>query len=389
MKTSPIYDRLKAQGAVFAARGGWERPMWFAPEGVEPVEELTFRRPNWLKYVAGECRAVRERVGVLDQTSLGKIEVSGPGARAFLERLCTSRISSDIGRVLATQMVNEWGGIECDLIVACLAPDRYFVITGAVLLTHHCAWLERHLPGDGSAVLRDVTGQVACLSLSGPRSREVLQCDSGIDVSNEALPLMTFKDIHIGYAPVRAMRLSCIGELGWDLFHPLEYQGHVYDRLMEAGKEAGIVNYGYRAVESMRMEKGYPVWGADLAAKTTPFEAGLGHRVDLDKGDFVGRKALVRQKQEGVERALASLIVEGNAAIPHGGDPVWDGSKIVGNVTSGDYGHVVGKTIAMAYLPIRRADPGTALEVQTLGERYRATVVSVPIYDPSDAKIGV
>ena len=387
MKTSPIYDRLKAQGAVFAARGGWEQPMWFAPKGVEPVEELTFRRPNWLKYVGEECRAVRGRVGVLDQTGLGKLEVSGQGATDFLERLSANRVGQDVGRIVMTQMLNERGGIECDVVIACLAPDRYFVITAATLLTHDSAWMERHLPADGSVRLQDVTGHYACLSLSGPRAPLVLRRVSDDNLSDDTLPPMTFAGIAIGYAPVRAMRLSWIGEPGWELCLPVEYQRYVYDRLMEAGREFGIVNYGYRAVDSMRLEKGFRVWGADLSAKTTPFEAGLAGWVEFDKGDFFGRSALLRQRQEGVERTLASLIVETKEAMPHGWDPVWRGDRIVGYVTSGNYGHTVDKTIAMAYLPVPIAEPDTSLEIQIVGERYRATVAREPIYDPDDAKL--
>jgi glycine cleavage system aminomethyltransferase T/glycine/D-amino acid oxidase-like deaminating enzyme len=388
LKTSPIYDRLRVQGAVFGARGGWEQPLWFAPEGVAPVDDLTFRLPKWMKHVGEECRAVRERVGVLDETSLGKLEVSGPGAAAFLDRLCTSRVSSDAGRVTASLMLNEWGGIECDVVIACLGSDRYLVFCDAALVTRCWSWMERQLPKDGSVSLHDVTGEFACLSLSGPRSRDVLRQVSDDDVSHDALPPMSFKEILVGNAPVRAVRISRIGELGWDLLHPPDYQRHVYDRLMAAGKETGIVNYGYRAVESMRLEKGYPVWGVDLSPKTTPFDAGLGDRVDLDQGDFLGREALVRQKQDGVERVLTRLIVEGISVVPHGGDPVWSDGKIIGNVTSGNYGHVLQKPLAMAYLPVRSAQPGAALEVQTLSERYPAAVVTVPAYDPSGAKIG-
>jgi glycine cleavage system aminomethyltransferase T/glycine/D-amino acid oxidase-like deaminating enzyme len=387
LRTSPIYDRLKAQGAVYAARAGWERPLWFAPAGVEPAEALTFRRPNWFKQVGQECWAVRERAGVLDQTSLGKFEISGPGATAFLERLCANRIGREIGRIVVTQMLNEQGGIQCDLTVTRLAEQRYFLVTAAALATHHSAWIERHLPRDGSVWLDDVTARYGCLSLSGPRSRDVLLRITDDDISDEGLPFMTFKEIHVGCAPARALRLSYIGELGWEFYLPIEVQRYVYELILGAGQESGIVNYGYRALASMRLEKGHRLWGADLSAKTTPYEAGLDRFVALDKGGFLGCPALVRQRQADLQRTLATLIVESRELVPHGQEPVWADGGIRGCVTSGDYGHVVGKTIAMAYLPPACAEPGASLEVQMLGERFRATVVSDPIYDPHGVKV--
>lgn len=253
MKTSPIYDRLKAQGAVYGARYGWERPMLFVPEGVDAVADCTFRRFSWFKYVGQECRAVRDRVGVLDQASFAKFEVPGPDAAPFLERLCANRIGMDIDGILATQMLNEQGGIEYDVTVTRLSEEQYWVITAAALLTHDLAWIQRSFSPDDKVSIRDVTGGYACLTLSGPRSRHVLQKASGDDVSNEGCPFLTCRAIHIGCAPVYAYRISCIGELGWEPYHPIEYQRHVYDLIVEAGPEFGIVNYGYRALDSMRM----------------------------------------------------------------------------------------------------------------------------------------
>lgn len=389
MKASPIYEKLVAQGAVFQARSGWERPTWFAPEGVAAADEHAFQRPNWFRYVGQECRAVRERVGVLDQTSFAKIEASGPGATAYLERLCANRVGRAIGKIVVTQMLNERGGIECDVTVSRLAEDCYWVITAAPLLTHDLAWMEWHLPPDGSVTLRDVTGAYGCLTLSGPRARDVMQKITDDDVSPAAFPFLTFKNIHLGYAPVRAYRISYIGELAWEIYHPVEYQRHVYDRIMEAGREFGIVNYGYRALDSMRMEKGYRLWGFDICSLDTPYEAGLGQFVKLDKGAFVGREALRRQLREGLKKGLVGLIVAGNEAIPHGWEPICvaRSDEIVGYVTSAEYGHVVDKTIAMAYLPIAHSPPGTGLEIKILGHRFPARVVELPIYDPGNLKM--
>jgi dimethylglycine dehydrogenase len=387
IKTSPLHDVLQAQGAVFGARHGWERPMWFAPPGVEPKEELSLHTPNWFKCVGDECRAVRERVGVLDQTSFGKFEVAGPGAAAFLDHLCANRIPKSVGKIVVTQMLNERGGVECDLTVTRVAEDTFWVITAAATTTHDFAWIEWHLPQDGRVTLRDITSEYACLSLMGPRGREVLQkiCDE--DVRNEVFPFMSCRDIHIGYALVRACRASYVGELGWELYHPIEYQRGVYARIVEAGREFGIVNFGYRALDSLRMEKGFRLWGLDMGGTTTPLEAGLSRFVKWDKGDFVGMEALLRQRQEGITKTLACMVIEGRDAIPHGWEPLLDGVRPIGYVTSGDYGHVVGKTIALAYAPLACAQAGSRLEVRVLGERYPATVVNAPLYDPGNLKM--
>lgn len=395
VKTSPIYDLLKSRGAVFGARHGWERAMWFAPTGVKPVDELSFHHPNWFEHVGEECRAVRERVGVLDQTSFGKLEVTGQGAADFLDRLCANKISSRIGRIVVTQMLNERGGVECDLTVTRVAENKFWVITAAATTTHDFDWIERHLPMDGSVATRNVTAEYACLSLMGPKARDVLSRLSDDEVSNPAFPFLTCRDIHIGYAPVRAFRVSYVGELGWELYHPIEYQRSVYETLMEAGREYGIVNYGYRALDSLRMEKGYRLWGMDMNTQTTPFEAGLGNFVKPDKIDsltgapigFIGKGALVKQREEGLKTVLVSLVVEGSDSIPHGWEPVLDGEGIVGYVTSGDYGHTLSETIALAYVPASCSEPGTRLGIKILGERYDATVVRMPRYDPENSKL--
>lgn len=388
LKTDPLFDRLKSRGAVFGTRFGWERPVWFAPKGVEPEDELTLRHPNWLEHVGAECRAVRERVGVLDQTSFAKYEVRGPGAAAFLDRLCANALSERDGRIIVTQMLTERGGIECDLTVTRLAEDRYYVVSAAATEAHDLAWMERHLPADGSVTVENLTARAGVLTVAGPRSRELLQVMTSDDLSNEAFPYMTARWIRLGSAPVLAMRLSYVGELGWELHHPIEFLLHLHDRLVEAGQACGIVDFGYRALDSMRLEKGYRLWGADISPDYTPFEAGLDRFVKLDKGEFIGREALLRQRAEGIRRTLACLTVEASEALPHGNEPVFDGDDdVVSYVMAGDYGHVVGKTIALAYLPVELAAAGTQLDVEILGERCPATVVEAPLYDPENAKL--
>lgn len=387
LKTSPIYDQLKAQGAVFQARHGWERATWFAPRGVEPRDELTFYRANWFPYVGAECRAVRERVGVLDQTSFGKFEVAGPGATAFLEKMCANRIAGRLGKIVVTEMLNPRGGIECDLTVTQVAPDVYWIITAAATTTHDYAWIQWHLPNEGSVTLRDITHEHGCLSLMGPQSREVLSSICDEDVSNAAFPFLTTRDLNIGLAPVRAFRVSYVGELGWELYHPIEYQRTVYEQIMDAGRAHDIVNYGYRALDSLRLEKAYRFWGFDLNSLTTPFEAGLGQFVKLDKGDFIGREALIRQKQSGLERVLVCLTVEQSQAIPHGWEPILDSDKPIGYVTSGEYGHCVNQAMALAFVPPEYSSPGQSLTIQILGEPFLSKVVQAPLYDPQNLKL--
>lgn len=387
VKTSPVHDLLAVQGGVFVARHGWERPAWFAPEGAEARDELTFGRANWFAQVGAECRGVRERVGVLDQTSFGKFEVTGAGAMAWLNQLCANEIDVPIGKIVVTQMLNERGGIECDVTVTRLAKNVFWVITAAWTTTHDWGWMEAHLPSGGGVTLRDVTTDYAVLSLMGPRAREVLARVTDADVSSAAFRFMTAQEIFVGAARARAYRVSYVGELGWELYVPPEYQRTVYRLLMEAGREFGIANFGYRALDSMRLEKGYRFWGLDMNALTTPFEAGLEQFVKMNKrADFVGRDALAKRERSTGKR-LECLVVEGNMAIPHGWEPIFAGDTAVSYVCSGEYGHCVGKTIVLAYLPREQSAPGTELSIKLFGERFPATVVRAPLYDPTNARL--
>ena len=386
-KTSPLYDQLKRQGAVYGSRFGWERPLWFAPKGVDPSESYTFRQPEWFKYVGEECCAVREQVGLLDQTSFGKILVSGPDSASFLDRICANQIPAQIGDIKVSQMLNEHGGIEADITITRLEEEVYLIITAAATTRHDFEWIKRSLPGDWDVTVRDVTPMYGCLTLSGPLSRDVLQLASDEDVSNDAFPFMTMKKLHIGYAPIIALRLSYIGELGWELYHPIETQGSVYEIISKVGRQFSLNLYGYRALDSLRMEKGYRLWGADMTGQDTPFEAGLNQFVCLDKGDFIGREALLKQKEVGISRSLVCMTIDEGQIVPHGWEPILHKDQVLGYVTSGEYGHCVQKSILMAYLPTDYSKPGTKLEVEILGERVPATVVETPIYDHKNVKL--
>lgn len=385
--TDPLHDRLATRGAVSGFKQGWERALWFAPDGTEPADELTFRRPNWFAYVGAECRAVRERVGMLDQTSFGTFEVTGPGAEPFLDGLSANALPS-LGRIAVTQFLNARGGIECDLTITRLADDRFYVVTAAATQIRDLEHLRRAVPSDGSVRIDDVTGATGVLTIAGPRSRDLLATITDDDVSNDGFRFLSARRIRVGSAPVLAMRISYVGELGWELHTPIGWLRHLDDRIHEAGEPLGLVDFGYRALDSMRMEKGYRLFGADLSPDHTPFEAGLDRLVKLEGRSFVGADALRRQLDEGVPLRLACLTVDVTDATPHGDEPVLvaDG-EVVGYVSAAEYGHVVEEAIALAYLPPDLATAGTSLAVDVLGERRDATVVDPPLYDPGDAKL--
>ncbi|MGH3217438.1 MAG: GcvT family protein [Streptosporangiaceae bacterium] len=388
LKTSPLYQKLADRGALYGARFGWERPLWFSRSHAERRdEEYTFHRPSWLSAVAAECAGVRERVGILDQTSFAKYELSGPGTRALLDLLCANRLPTTEGRVALTQMCTERGGIECDVTVTMLPGERFYVVSAAATETHDLAWIEKHLPDDGSVTVKNRTSELGVLTIAGPRSRELLQRISDDDFSNDRFPFFSSRDVTIGSAQVRAMRLSYVGELGWELHHSLEDQCAIYGLIVSAGNDLGLIDFGYRALDAMRLEKGYRLWGADITADWTPLEAGLERFVRFDKGDFIGRSALLAQLERGVERRLACLTLSEAPVMPYGGEPVMRDDQVVGYVMSGGFGPTIGAMIAFAYLPSALAKPGTRLALELLGERVDASVVKTPLFDPANAKL--
>jgi dimethylglycine dehydrogenase len=286
-----------------------------------------------------------------------------------------------------TQMCTLKGGIECDLTVTKLGENEFYVISAAATELHDYAWIARHLPRDGSVTLENLTSRLATLTIAGPRSRDLLQALTRAEISNQEFRFFRCREFHVGMVPVRALRLSFVGELGYELHHPMEYQRHLYDVLMDEGEQYGIVDWGYRALDSMRLEKGYRLWGEDMSADWTPLQAGMERFVDFDKGDFIGRDALVRERQEGPGQVLACLVIEADDADAHGFEPVFSEGKPVAYVASGGYGHRVEKSIAFSYLPRELAAPGTRLEVDLVGSRRPAIVVEEPLYDPENDRL--
>ena len=387
-KRSALYPLLKERGAVFGSKFGWERPNWFAPEGVEPKDELSFGLPNWFGPVGEEHRAARERVVLIDQSSFSKFEVEGPGALAFLNRLAVNNIDKPVGSVTYTQLCNARGGVEADLTISRIDDACFFIVTGTAFGTHDFAWIRNHLPADGSVTLRDDTSSPAMLNVCGPNARTLLErvCDD--DLSNEAFSFAQCRDITIGYASALASRVTYIGELGYELYLPTEHAAHTYELLWEAGQDLGIANAGYRAIESLRLEKGYRYWSAEVTPEYTPYESGLGFCVDLEKGDFIGRDALAAAKENGPERKMCCFTLDSDEPmLLHGGETISRDGEVLGVVTSGGYGYTVGKTIAYGFLPTDRATPNEGFTIEIYTQQHPATRHLGALYDPKREKI--
>ncbi len=380
-RRSPLHDRLAAKGAVFGSRFGWERPLFFGDPALEAPALDT--PPAWLDAVAAEHRAVRERVALIDLTSFAKLEVVGPGALAGLQRLAAADLDRPDGSCVYTQLCNGQGGIEADLTVMRLAAERFYVVTGSGFGIRDAGWIRSHLPAD--AALRDVTSERAVIAIVGPRSREVLEQLSDDDLSNAAFPHFAVREIEIGLAPVRAARVGYVGELGWELHIPVEYADHVYDLLVEAGASFGIVDTGYRAIESLRLEKGYVYWGAEVGPEVDPYSAGLGFAVALGKRPFIGRDALQRLASAGPQRRLCTFSLDGWAPL-HGGEAILHQGRVVGTTTSAGYGHTLGRTIALGYLPAELGDV-TEVEIEAFLVRHRAIRGPRVLYDPKGLRL--
>jgi 4-methylaminobutanoate oxidase (formaldehyde-forming) len=385
IRRSPLHGILQSKGAVYGSRGGWERPNWFAPAGVEPKDDPSFEKANWFDHVAAEHRAVRERVALIDQTSFSKFEVIGPEALKALQRLAAADVSKAIGSVIYTQLCNDRGGIECDLTLARLDENHFYGVTGSTFGTHDLHWIASNLPRDGTVFLRDITSSRATINLCGPFARRVLELVTEEDVSNQALPFARCKQITIGAAPALAVRIGYVGELGWELHVPTEYGAHVYEVLWNAGQEFGMANVGYRAIDTLRMEKGYLYWSSDITPDYNPYEAGLGFRVALNKGDFIGRDALQRIKKQGIARKLCCFTLDRFAGAI-GGEAIMRDGKVLGVTSSGSYGHTIGKTIVFGYLPIEEAAQRD-FSIEVFGEPIAATRRDAPLYDPGNERL--
>jgi glycine cleavage system T protein len=388
LRLSPAYPRLQELGASFGEKSGWERANWFEPNaagGDESLRPRGWAGRHWSPAIGAEHRAVRETAALFDETSFAKIEVAGDGAADFLERLCDNRVARDVGAITYTSMLNDRGGIECDFTVTRLAEERFRIVTGTAFGRHDLAWIASHAP-EGVSVA-DVTSRFACLGIWGPSSREILQPLTTSDLSTEAFPYMRARELAVGPVPCLALRVTYVGELGWELYCPTEFGLALWDTIWAAGRDRGLVAGGYRAIDSCRLEKGYRVWGADITPEDTPYEAGLGFAVKLDKGDFIGREALLAEQEPG--RRLACLVLDDPRAVALGSEPVRIDGRTAGRVTSGGYGYTVERSIAYAYVPAADAEVGTRVEVEIFGAWVGGEVASEPLYDPAGSRLRV
>jgi 4-methylaminobutanoate oxidase (formaldehyde-forming) len=394
VRKSALHDRLAAAGACFGEVAGYERPNWFAAPGSEPRYEYSYGRQNWFEHSAGEHRAVRERVALFDQSSFAKFVLKGADAARVLGRICANDVDVPVGRIVYTQWLNERGGIEADLTVTREAEDAYLIVTACATQTRDFGWLSRSIPGDARAVALDVSPAYAVLGLMGPRSRELLATLTDAELSSAAFPFGTSRIIDLGYARVRASRITYVGELGYELYIPSEFAQSVFDVIVSAGGPFGLRLAGYHAMNSLRMEKAYRHWGHDICDEDTPLEAGLQFAIAWDKGGgFVGREALLRQRESGVRRRLVALALEGAERLLYHNEPIWRNGVLVGRITSGMFGHSVGAPLGLGYV----ADGGAPIgpewiaggryEVEVAAERVPARVSLRPFYDPAGERV--
>ena len=393
IRKSPLHDRLAARRACFGEAAGWERPNWYAPQGVEPRYEYSWERQNWFEYSAEEHRAVRERVGLIDQSSFGKILVSGPDAESVLNDICANDIAVPVDRVVYTQWLNDRGGIEADVTVTRLAEDRFLVVTGVESQVRDVDWLNRHIPDGSRVTAADVTSAYAVLGVMGPKARDLLSRVTSADLANDAFPFAASREIDIGYTTARATRITYVGELGWELYVPVEFAAGVYDELMAQGQDVGLTPVGFHAVNSLRMEKGYRHWGHDISDEDTPQEAGLGFAVAHGKNaGFIGRDAVLRQRETGVNKRLVLFALEDPEPLLYHYEPIHRDGEIVGYLTSGMFGHTVGAAIGMGYVGheagvTREWIEAGSYDIEIAGKRCPARASLAAFYDPERKRI--
>jgi dimethylglycine dehydrogenase len=385
LRMTPVYDRLKAKGAVFGAGFGLEHALWFAPEGIEPVEEVTFRRSNAHPHVAAECRAVRDAVGLLEISSYAKYEVRGPQAEAWIGELFANRVPR-VGRILLSPMLNRHGKVIGDFTVARTGAERFLIFGSGVAEDYHMRWFEAHVPKTG-LVLRSLRTELLGFAIAGPRSRELFSRLTPCDITNKSFPFLSMRRMEVGAIPALVGRISFSGESGYEIWVRADYQLALYELLMQAGADLGIRLYGARALTSMRLEKGFGNWARDFRPIYSPGEAGLGRFIAFDKPSFIGREAALTERAQGPQRRLVTLIVTANGADAIGDEPVFYKDEAIGWITSGGYGHRIEKSLALAYVPASVVQANTELEVEILGERRPALIADRPPYDPDGLRM--
>jgi glycine cleavage system T protein len=399
LRLTPFYDREVELGGFFLESAGWERPQWYEANGISPLPSGEAQGRGdfpirsgwaarfWSPIEGAEHRAARERVVLFDATPFVKIEVTGREALAYLQRLAANQMDQPVGKVTYTAMLNERGGIMTDLTVTRVDEDRFWVITGGGVGMHDLAWMRSQLPMDHSVRLENLTSGWCCIGVWGPHARDLVQPLAQEDVSNAAFPYLTGQPVTIGNVPCFAIRISYVGELGWEVYAPTEYGLRLWDTLWQAGQKLGVIAMGNGAFDSLRLEKGYRNWGVDMYSEHTPYEAGIGFAVRLTKGDFIGRDALLRSQAQGITRKLSCMTFDDPTVAVMGKEPIFVDGQVAGFVTSANYGYTVGQSIVYGYLPVEHAAAGTKVEVQYFGKRDPATVRKEPLFDPEMTRL--
>ncbi|MDH3703375.1 MAG: FAD-dependent oxidoreductase, partial [Alphaproteobacteria bacterium] len=393
LRKSPFHDALAGKGACFGSKMGWERPIWFAPDGVSPTIEYSFGRQNWFPYVEAECRAVREDVALFDQSSFSKFLLHGPDAEPVMQSLCANNVAVPPGRVVYTGLLNRQGGYESDLTVTRLDADAYFIVTGSAQTTRDQDWIRRNIQPDAKVALADVTSDFAVLGLMGPKARDLLRHAAEEDVSNDGFPFGSMREITIENATVRAARITYVGELGWELYIPWDSADRVFARLDALGGDFDLRHAGYYAMESLRLEKGYRAWGHDLTQDVTPIEAGLAFAVDFKTdADFIGREALQRRRESKPTRRLIQFTLDDAAPVLFGGELILRDGEPTGDIRSGAYGFTLGRSVGLGFV---QNDDGVDREfveagryqIEIAGERFAASAHWRAPYDPTGERI--
>ncbi len=394
VRKSVLHDRLEKAGACFGEMSGWERTNWFAENGLKPNYEYSYGRQNWFEISATEHNAARENVVLFDMSSFGKFLLQGKDTEKILNRICANDVAIPVGSIVYTAWLNVRGGIESDLTVTRLKENLFLVITAGANQIRDLAWLHKNMPEDSKTTVTDVTSGYTVLSLMGPESRNLLAKLTPNDLSNQAFPFGTAREIEIGYSKALALRITYVGELGWEIYIPTEFAQDIYDKITVVGSEHGLKLAGMHALNSLRLEKAYRHWGHDITDEDTPLDAGIGFAVKFDKkGGFIGRDALIKQKESKVlKRRLVQFALDDSQPLLYNSEPIWCENKIVGDLTSGMYGHTIGTSIGMGYVSCEEGVSKEFLEsnrfeVEVAGERYPARTSLTAFYDPKSQRI--
>jgi len=385
LRTAPCYERMKNLGAVFGQKFGWERPNFFATDGMEQKDDWSFRRSKWFKAMEKECKNVRENVGLLDMTAFAKCRIKGPKAEEFLDYLVANKLPKKIGRINLCHALNTKGGVHSEFTIMREAEDSFYLVSAGAYQRLDHDWIYKWMPKDGSVQFENLTNSIGVLVVSGPKARELMKRVSKDDFSNENFKWLSAKNVNVGNAPVNAMRVNFVGELGWELHHPIEYQNHIFDKLIEAGKDLGLKPYGIRAMNSLRVEKSYKLVGTELSIEYSPYESGLDRFIHPNKGNFIGLEALNKWREKGFQNKLVTIELHNvTDADVLGNNPIYQNGKVVGRATGGDFGFRLNKSIALGMVKPEIATTGQKLKIDILGKMHDATILDESPYDPEN-----